>query len=82
MPGSTLTRSWQMYAGVVILDGNRIRLCVSDWKVLLAIKTLRARLREIMTRSFRNPGKALSTQHLRWLDLWQNIFTCVVKDKT
>lgn len=64
-----------MYAGVFILDGNRARFAVPDWKYMLAIKTLRARLRDVLTKSFRNPGKPLTAQQMKWMDVWQKIFT-------
>lgn len=64
-----------MYAGVITLDGNRARFAISDWKTMLVIKTLRSKLREIMTKSFRNPGKPLSAQQMKWLDIWQRIFS-------
>ncbi|KAH8596466.1 ATP dependent RNA helicase-like protein [Bisporella sp. PMI_857] len=70
-----------MYAGVLVIDGNKARFAVSDWKTMLAIKTLRARLREILTRSFKNPGKALAPQQQKWMDLWQKIFSQEFKDK-
>lgn len=64
-----------MYAGVVIIDGNRIRFSLNDWKVMLALKTLRLRVKEIMSRSFRNPGKPLSPHQQKWFDVWQRIFS-------
>ncbi|KAH8157555.1 hypothetical protein CIB48_g10691 [Xylaria polymorpha] len=64
-----------MYAGVVILDGNRARFSVPDWKTLLVLKTLRARLRDILSRSFKMPGKLLSAQQEKWLDVWHAIFS-------
>jgi ATP-dependent RNA helicase DHX29 len=64
-----------MYAGVITLDGNKLRFSISNWKTMLAIKALRVRLREILSRSFRNPGKPLSPSLLRWLEVWQRIFT-------
>jgi ATP-dependent RNA helicase DHX29 len=70
-----------MFAGVVILDGSRARFAVSDWKTMLVIKTLRARLRDIMTRSFKNPGKPLTVQQQKWMDVWQKIFSQEFKDK-
>ena len=42
---------------------------------MLVVKVLRARLREIMNRSFKMPGKLLTPQYERWLDIWQRIFT-------
>ncbi|KAL7623572.1 hypothetical protein AAE478_007255 [Parahypoxylon ruwenzoriense] len=63
-----------MFAGVIILDGNRARFSVPDWKTLLVIKVLRARLRDLLTRSFRMPGKLPTAQHEKWLDVWQRVF--------
>ncbi|KAI0473028.1 helicase associated domain-containing protein [Xylariaceae sp. FL0804] len=63
-----------MYAGVLILDGNRARFSVPDWKTMLVIKMLRTRLREILARSFKMPGKLLTAQQEKWLDTWQKIF--------
>ncbi|KAI0146271.1 helicase associated domain-containing protein [Xylariaceae sp. FL1272] len=64
----------QMYAGVIVLDGNRARFSVPDWKTMLVIKTLRARLRDILTRSFGKPGKMLTAQQEKWLDVWNKVF--------
>ncbi|KAI3342568.1 ATP dependent RNA helicase [Ustulina deusta] len=63
-----------MYAGVVILDGNRARFSIADWKTLLVVKTLRARLRDILARSFKTPGKLLPPSQQKWLDVWHTIF--------
>jgi ATP-dependent RNA helicase DHX29 len=71
----------QMYAGVFILDGNRARFSVSDWKTMLVIKVLRAKLRDILTRSFKSPGKALTAQQQKWMDIWQKLFSQELKDK-
>ncbi|KUJ11967.1 P-loop containing nucleoside triphosphate hydrolase protein [Mollisia scopiformis] len=70
-----------MYSGVFIIDGNRARFAVSDWKTMLVIKTLRSRLRDIMTRSFKTPGKALTSQQQKWMDVWQKIFSQEFKEK-
>jgi len=64
-----------MYAGVFVLDGNRGKFSVPDWKTMLAIKTLRTRLREMLDRAFKQPGKLPTPQHQRWLDVWQSLFS-------
>lgn len=64
-----------LYSGIITLDGNRVRFAVSDWKTLLVIKTLRGKLRDIMARSFKNPGKPLTAQQAQYLELWQKIFS-------
>jgi ATP-dependent RNA helicase DHX29 len=63
-----------MYSGVFVLDGNRARFAVQDWKTMLVVKVLRARLREMLTRCFRSPGKLPTAQHERWLEVWQRVF--------
>ncbi|KAK4098376.1 P-loop containing nucleoside triphosphate hydrolase protein [Parathielavia hyrcaniae] len=63
-----------MYSGVFVLDGNRARFAVPDWKTMLVVKVLRARLREMLTRRFRSPGKLPTAQHERWLEVWQRVF--------
>ncbi|KAI9762547.1 MAG: hypothetical protein M4579_000350 [Chaenotheca gracillima] len=65
---------FRMYAGVIILDGNRARFSVTSWKVMLVLKILRARLKQITAQSFKIPKKPLSAQHLEWLDIWQRMF--------
>lgn len=64
-----------MYAGIIALDGNRGRFALPDWKSMLVVKVLRCRLRDLLARSFRLPGKLLTAQHQKWLDLWQRLFT-------
>ena len=64
-----------LYSGVLVLDGNRARFALPDWKTMLVMKALRSRLKEMLTRNFRNPGKLPTAQHERWLEVWQRIFT-------
>lgn len=64
-----------MFAGVITLDGNRARFAIPDWKTMLAIKVLRSKLREMLNKSFRQPGKMLTSQLEKWLEAWQLIFS-------
>ncbi|KAJ4267442.1 hypothetical protein NW762_003549 [Fusarium torreyae] len=64
-----------MYSGVIVLDANRGRFVVPDWKTMLVMKVLRTRIRELLTRSFKQPGKLPTAQQEKWLDVWQRIFT-------
>lgn len=65
---------FKMYAGVVVLDGNRIRFAVDEWKTMVALRALRMNIRQIMTQAFRNPGRGLSVQQRGWMDVWRRIF--------
>lgn len=70
-----------MYAGVFVLDGNRARFAVPDWKTMLVMKVLRSRLKEMLTRSFKSPGKLPTAQHERWLEVWQKVFVLAQEAK-
>ncbi|KAL7274738.1 hypothetical protein RUND412_002346 [Rhizina undulata] len=65
---------FKMYSGVVILDGNRIRFTFPDWKSMVAMKILRARLREITDRIFKSPGKQLSEAQKKWVGIFEVLF--------
>lgn len=41
---------------------------------MLAIKVLRARLREVLARAFKSPGKGLTAGQERWLEVWGRVF--------
>ncbi|KAK9444538.1 pre-mRNA-splicing factor ATP-dependent RNA helicase PRP22 [Metarhizium brunneum] len=64
-----------MFSGVIVLDGNRGRFALPDWKTMLVLKVLRTRLRELLTRSFKQPGKLPTAQQEKWLEVWQKLFT-------
>lgn len=64
-----------MFSGVIILDGNRGRFALPDWKTMLVMKVLRTRLRELLTRSFKQPGKLPTAQQEKWLEVWQRLFS-------
>ena len=65
---------FKIYAGVMVVDGNRIRFAFDDWKTMIAVKSLRTQIRSIMAQSFRNPGRGLTSHQQSWLDIWQKIF--------
>lgn len=64
-----------MYSGVISIDANRIRFSVRDWKLMLALKVLSARIRDILSGTFRDPQKVLSYKQQQWIDIWDQIFS-------
>lgn len=66
-----------MYSGVISIDANRIRFAVRDWKSMLALKVLCARIREILAGTFREPQRRLSYKQQQWIEIWQTIFSQV-----
>lgn len=71
----------ELFSGVLVLDGNRARFALPDWKSMLVLKVLRARLKELLTRSFKSPGRLHTAQHEKWLDVWQRIFTLALETR-
>ncbi|PYI15552.1 ATP dependent RNA helicase [Aspergillus violaceofuscus CBS 115571] len=67
---------FKMYSGVISIDANRIRFSIRDWKAMLALKLLSARLREILQATFREPQKLTypSYKQQQWIAIWQRIF--------
>ncbi|KAK7705194.1 hypothetical protein SLS64_008030 [Diaporthe eres] len=59
----------------IMQGSSKARFAIPDWKTMLVIKVLRARLRDTLTRSFKNPGKLLTAQHEKWMHVWQDIFS-------
>lgn len=65
---------FHMYAGVIVIDGNRVRVKVKDWKTMAVLKVLRARSREVLGRLLRYPGRELGGKLGRWMELFEAIF--------
>ncbi|RAL15062.1 putative ATP dependent RNA helicase [Aspergillus homomorphus CBS 101889] len=67
---------FKMYSGVISIDANRIRFSIRDWKSMLALKLLSARLRDILQATFREPQKLTypSYKQQQWIAIWQRIF--------
>ena len=66
---------FRMYAGVMIIDGNRIRFSVKDWKTMVVLKTLRAEIKTLTDQAFRHPGKALTEEQQKWMNIWRKLCT-------
>ena len=66
---------FKMYSGAIVIDGNRVRFAVNDWKQMVAIKTLRTQVREIMMQAFRHPGQQTSETQREWLDIFKKVLT-------
>ncbi|KAI7375630.1 hypothetical protein KC328_g15322, partial [Hortaea werneckii] len=66
--------AFNMYAGTIIIDGNRLRYKVRDWKTMIVLKILRAKLKEVLARMFRQPGKELTGKHHMWMEVLEKMF--------
>lgn len=65
---------FHIFAGVVVVDGNRVRVKVRDWRTMVALKVLRMRAREVLGRLLRFPGRELGSRLGRWREVVERIF--------
>lgn len=65
---------FHMYAGVIVIDGNRIRFKVKDWKTMIVLKTLRANIEKALGRQLKHPGAGVGHRHKHWMELIERIF--------
>jgi ATP-dependent RNA helicase DHX29 len=72
---------WRIHAGVVVLDGNRLRFKVGDYRTAMALKTIRKRLEEYVEGKLEEPGRPVRAGLERWLGIWDKIVSVgVVKE--
>ncbi|KAK4990405.1 hypothetical protein LTR50_002580 [Elasticomyces elasticus] len=65
---------FHMYAGVIVVDGNRLRFKVADWRTMIALKILRTRLKDILEKKYKSPGRELSARDADWMEVFGKIF--------
>lgn len=65
---------FNMYAGVIIIDGNRLRFKVKDWKTMIVLKTLRARVKDVLAKTMKSPGRQLGDRQKAWMEMFLGLF--------
>ena len=65
---------FNMYPGTIVIDGNRLRYKVRDWRTMIVLKTLRSKLKDLLARTFRTPGKELIGKHQMWMEVLEKMF--------
>jgi ATP-dependent RNA helicase DHX29 len=62
---------WKIHAGLVVIDGNRMRFRVGNWKDAVVLKHVRQRLEELVEVRLKEPSKELGTKTRKWLEVWE-----------
>ncbi|KAK6005188.1 hypothetical protein QM012_007967 [Aureobasidium pullulans] len=66
---------FDLYAGVVTIDGNRLRFKVNSWRTCYAVKMLRTKIKEFLAREFKQPGRAVVAEKQKaWMKLFGQVF--------
>jgi ATP-dependent RNA helicase DHX29 len=68
---------WKIHAGVIVVDGNRMRFRVRSWKDALVLKTMRIRLCELLDVVLKDPAKSVSNRLTVWSRYWETMCQCV-----
>ncbi|KAF2478195.1 P-loop containing nucleoside triphosphate hydrolase protein [Lindgomyces ingoldianus] len=65
---------FKLHAGVISFPGNVLKFAVKDWRVAVALKVLRRRIKEIVSASWKNPGRQMSGREKEWMRLLFEMF--------
>ncbi|EPS42434.1 hypothetical protein H072_3650 [Dactylellina haptotyla CBS 200.50] len=60
---------FKLYAGAMIIDGNRIRFVFDSWKGMIAIRILRQRIRALTSQRWKNIEGGISTEDTEWFEI-------------
>jgi ATP-dependent RNA helicase DHX29 len=64
----------KLHAGVVTIDGNRLRFSVKDWKTAVALKVLREKLEEVVEMKLAGSKKGGSSERARkWMEIFEMV---------
>ncbi|OAP57059.1 hypothetical protein AYL99_09172 [Fonsecaea erecta] len=68
---------FKFFAGVLVVDGGKVRLAVRRWRELMAVKILREGVLGALDKCYRRPGEVGGDEEGRrvrsWLDMWLKI---------
>ncbi|KAL1596221.1 hypothetical protein SLS59_007920 [Nothophoma quercina] len=65
---------FKLHAGVISFPGNVVRFAVREWRAAVALKVLRRRVKEILSASWKNPGRILGEREKEWLGIFERVF--------
>ncbi|KAF2402338.1 ATP-dependent RNA helicase A [Trichodelitschia bisporula] len=64
---------FKVYAGLVVIDGNRMRWKIDGWKGTIALKVFRKKMEEIVEKKLKAPTKDLSPGLKRWMAMFEQV---------
>ena len=70
-----------LHAGVVAIDGNRLRFSVTNWKTIVALKAMRDSMEEFVEAALATSNGALSPRLKKWIEIWEELCNTVNERK-
>ena len=65
---------FRMISGVILVDGNRLRFKTDSWKMMIVLKILRSKAREIMDWNLKKPARPLTPRLAKWDEILHRVF--------
>ena len=65
---------FKLHAGVISFPGNVVRFAVREWRAAVALKVLRRRVKEVLSATWKNPGRTLGEREREWLGIFERVF--------
>lgn len=72
---------FDMWSGVIVVDGNRLRLKVLSWRAMIVLKLLRTKVREVLAKIMKSPNRALGERQKEWMGIFASLFERVEKER-
>lgn len=66
---------FKLHAGVISFPGNVVRFAVREWRAAVALKVLRRRVKDVLSASWKKPGRAMTEREKEWLGIFERVFT-------
>ncbi|KAF3926382.1 hypothetical protein AA313_de0203528 [Arthrobotrys entomopaga] len=60
---------FKLYAGAMIIDGNRIRFVFDSWKGMMAIRILRNRIRALTSQRWKSIDSGIASENREWFEI-------------
>lgn len=64
---------FKLHAGIVTIDGNRLRFSVGTWKTAVALKVLRERMEEAVEMKLAGSKKGESERLRKWMEVFEKL---------
>ncbi|GAM86607.1 hypothetical protein ANO11243_046210 [Dothideomycetidae sp. 11243] len=65
---------FDFYSGVIIIDGNRLRFKVRTWREMALLKALRIKIKSILARAWKRPGRDMTDSEKEWFTVLADMF--------
>ncbi|KAF3930919.1 hypothetical protein ABW19_dt0207407 [Dactylella cylindrospora] len=66
---------FKLYAGAMIIDGNRIRFVFDSWRGMIAIRILRRKIRALTFQRWKNLDSPIANENMEWFEIAMRVLS-------